>query len=93
MHQCGHPGIRPRILLTGHDQRWRTDELQLISAPTLIMTGEEDPGSNPRMAALMHSRIPDSKMEILPGLRHSLLVEAPELVAEKLNGFFLEESD
>ena len=69
------------------------DELQLISAPTLIMTGEKDPGSNPRMAALMHSRIPDSKMEILPGLRHSLLVEAPELVAEKLNGFFLEESD
>ena len=69
------------------------DELQLISAPTLIMTGEEDPGSNPRMAALMHSRIPGSRMEILPGLRHSLLVEAPELVAEKLNGFFLEESD
>ena len=69
------------------------DELQLISAPTLIMTGEEDPGSNPRMAALMHSRISGSRMEILPGLRHSLLVEAPELVAEKLNGFFLEESD
>jgi len=69
------------------------DELQLISAPTLIMTGEEDPGSNPRMAALMHYRIPGSRMEILPGLRHSLLVEAPELVAEKLNGFFLEESD
>ena len=30
MHQCGHPGIRPWILLTGHHQRWRTDELQLI---------------------------------------------------------------
>jgi hypothetical protein len=31
-------------------------------------------------------------MEILSGLRHSLLVEAPGLVAEKLNGFFAEES-
>ena len=69
------------------------DELHRISTPTLIMTGEEDPGSNPRMATLMHSRIPGSRMEILPGLRHSLLVEAPELVAKKLNEFFLEKSD
>ena len=68
------------------------DELHRISAPTLVMTGEEDPGSNPRMAALMHSQMPGSRMEILPGLRHSLLVEAPGLVAERLNGFFLEES-
>ena len=67
------------------------DELHRIGAPTLVMTGEDDPGSNPRMAALMHSRIPGSRMEILPGLRHSLLVEAPGLVAKKLNGFFLEE--
>tara|TARA_Y100001960_G_scaffold22771_1_gene19958 strand:+ start:6914 stop:7741 length:828 start_codon:yes stop_codon:yes gene_type:complete len=69
------------------------DELHRISTPTLIMTGEEDPGSNPRMATLMHSRIRGSRMEILSGLRHSLLVEAPELVAEKLNEFFLEKTD
>ena len=68
------------------------DELHRISTPTLDMTGEDDPGSNPRMAALMHARIPGSRMEILSGLRHSLLVEAPGLVAEKLNEFFLEES-
>ena len=52
------------------------------------MTGEEDPGSNVRMAEFMHGEIPDSKLVILPGLRHSLLVEAPELVAQELNGFF-----
>jgi len=65
------------------------DELYKINAPTLIMTGEHDPGSNTRMAGLMHSQIQGSKIEILPGLRHSILVEAPDLVAEKLKLFLV----
>jgi pimeloyl-ACP methyl ester carboxylesterase len=52
-----------------------------IAARTLIATGEEDQGSNPRMAHFMHQRIPGSQLEILPGLRHSILIEAPDLVA------------
>jgi pimeloyl-ACP methyl ester carboxylesterase len=51
------------------------------------MTGEYDPGSNVRMARLMHEKIPASQLEILPGLRHSVLVEAPQLIAEKLDSF------
>ena len=64
------------------------DELHRITCPTLVMTGEFDPGSNPRMARFMHGKIPNSSLEILPGLRHSLLVESPNLVAQKLNAFF-----
>ncbi len=63
------------------------DELPRIQAPTLVATGEGDIGSNPRMARLMHERIPGSRLEILPGLRHSILVEAPEAVARLLAGF------
>lgn len=63
------------------------DELPGIQAPTLIATGEGDIGSNPRMARLMHERIPGSRLQILPGLRHSILVEAPEVVARLLAGF------
>jgi 3-oxoadipate enol-lactonase len=63
------------------------DELGRIRAPTLIVTGEGDVGSSPRMARLMHERIPGSRLRILPGLRHSLLVEAPELVAQILEEF------
>lgn len=66
------------------------DDLHQIEAETLIMTGEDDPGSNSRMARLMHHRIRNSRLEILPGLRHSLLVEAPELVSDKLDAFFNE---
>ncbi|AMM14821.1 3-oxoadipate enol-lactone hydrolase [Burkholderia sp. PAMC 28687] len=58
-----------------------------ISVPTLIATGEEDQGSNPRMAQYMHQRIPNSQLEILPGLRHSILIEAPEVVAALMRRF------
>jgi pimeloyl-ACP methyl ester carboxylesterase len=63
------------------------DRLHLIEAETLVMTGEEDIGSNPRMARLMQARIPDARLEILPGLRHSILIEAPDRVAEALRAF------
>lgn len=56
-------------------------ELEAISAPTLIVTGERDLGSNPRMSQLMHERIQGSVLRILPRLKHSILIEAPEIVA------------
>jgi len=63
------------------------DELDRIRAPTLVVTGEGDVGSSPRMARLMHERIPGSRLQILPGLRHSILVEAPEVVARLVEEF------
>lgn len=64
-------------------------ELERIAAPTLIMTGEEDQGSNPRMARFMHDRIAGSELAILPGLRHSILQEAPDLVAARIRDFLI----
>jgi pimeloyl-ACP methyl ester carboxylesterase len=40
------------------------------------------------MAGAMHERLPGSRLEVLPGLRHSILVEAPGLVAWLLEEFF-----
>jgi len=62
-----------------------------IAAPTLIVTGADDQGSNPRMAHYMHERIRDSRVEILPGLRHSILTEAPGTIAVLLRAFLLED--
>ena len=62
-------------------------ELEAISAPTLIATGELDLGSNPRMSELMHRRIKSSTLRVLPGLKHSILIEAPEIVARMLEAF------
>ncbi|MBR0650171.1 alpha/beta fold hydrolase [Roseomonas terrae] len=63
------------------------DALHRIAVPTLVMTGEFDQGSNPRMARLMHERIAGSELQILPGLRHSILLEAPDVVAGHLREF------
>ena len=63
------------------------DRLHAIRAPTLIATGEHDQGSNTRMARFMHAEIAGSRLEILPGLRHSILVEAPDLVTRLLRDF------
>lgn len=56
--------------------------LHEIHNPTLIATGENDVGSNVRMARMMHERIRGSSLRILPRLRHSVLVEASDQVAE-----------
>jgi (E)-2-((N-methylformamido)methylene)succinate hydrolase len=66
------------------------DRLHAIRAPTLIATGEHDVGSNTRMARHMHEQIPGSRLEILPGLRHSILIEAPQLVGRLVRNFLLE---
>ncbi|HVC15778.1 MAG TPA: alpha/beta fold hydrolase [Rhodanobacter sp.] len=63
------------------------DRLHAIRAPTLVATGEHDIGSNTRMARFMQAQIPGSSLEILPGLRHSILVEAPALVTRLVRDF------
>lgn len=64
------------------------DELHRIRVPTMISTGEHDMAGTPRMAKLMQERIRDSRLHILPGLRHSLLIEAPKRIKGLLLEFF-----
>ena len=64
-----------------------TDRLSEIKAKTLVATGEHDIGSNARMATVIHERIANSTLRILPNLRHWILIEAPALVADLLDAF------
>jgi pimeloyl-ACP methyl ester carboxylesterase len=64
-------------------------ELHRIKARTLVLTGENDVGSNTRMARFMHEQIQGSELVILPDLKHSLLVEAPHVLAAELRRFLL----
>lgn len=66
-------------------------ELHRISAPTLVMTGECDIGSNPRMARLIKKRIPNCRCTIFPRLKHSLLLEAPDKVAAEMDRFLIQQ--
>jgi (E)-2-((N-methylformamido)methylene)succinate hydrolase len=63
-------------------------ELEAINVPTLVATGEHDIGSNPRMSESICHRIPRAMLRILPRLKHSILIEAPEIVARMLVPFF-----
>ena len=70
-----------------------TDRLAAIRCPTLIMTGEDDQGSTPRMARLMADRIAGAACRILPKLRHSVLLEAPEVVGDLMADFLAHKGD
>jgi len=63
------------------------DRLGEIGVPTLAATGENDVAATPRMANLMGARIRDCRVRVLPGLRHSVLIEAPEQVGDMLEAF------
>jgi pimeloyl-ACP methyl ester carboxylesterase len=69
------------------------DRLGSISAPTLVLAGEEDywPPYYPR---LVHERIPGSRWELLtgPGSSHGLLWERAEEANAILTSFLLEHS-
>ena len=58
-----------------------------IRCRALVITGEHDSGSTAAMAHALGARIAGSKVVILPGLRHLLPAEAPQLLAEHLDEF------
>ena len=62
--------------------------LNKIKSPTLILTGENDGGCNPRLNKFIDKQIPNSKLIVLPNYKHSLLLEAPEKVADTIVNFF-----
>jgi pimeloyl-ACP methyl ester carboxylesterase len=66
------------------------ERLHEIAVPTLVATGEFDVGSNTRMARLMHERIAGSRLHVFPGMRHSILMEIPDEVADLLGAFLAE---
>ena len=74
-----------RIYANTEMQSW----LHRISLPALVLTGENDGACNPRLNQLMANKLKNSELTILPDLKHSVLIEAPNLVSESLSNFFL----
>ncbi len=61
--------------------------LNEITAPSLILTGENDGGCNLRLNKGIHTAMPNSELVILPDYKHSLLLEAPDEVAREMLRF------
>ncbi len=62
--------------------------LHKITVPTLVLTGENDKGCNPKLNQFMANQLINSKLIILPHFKHSILIEAPNLVSKNLINFF-----
>ena len=63
------------------------DRLSTIKIPTLIMVGEDDPGTPVAASEAMHQRVPNSKLVIIKSARHLSNVEQPEVFNTNLITF------
>jgi pimeloyl-ACP methyl ester carboxylesterase len=59
-------------------------ELGRITAPSLAITGELDPGSTPEMSRRIAEAIPGCRAVVVPGARHMLPVQNPQAVADAI---------
>ena len=67
--------------------------LHEVTCPCLVVTGELDGGCNPRLNRFIAGELQDSELVILDGLKHSILVEAPERVLAPVADFLLRHRD
>ncbi len=58
-----------------------------ISAPSLVMTSENDSGSTPAMSHAIAAEIAGSETRIVPGLKHLGLMEKPEAFSRPVLDF------
>ena len=61
--------------------------LKNIKKPCLLMTGENDGGCSPYHNNKMFNEIENSKLVIVPEVKHSFLIEAPDQVSKNLINF------
>jgi 3-oxoadipate enol-lactonase len=63
------------------------ERLEKIRLPTLVVVGEEDPGTPVSAAKAIQERIPGSRLAIIPGARHLPNIEQEALFNRALFGF------
>ena len=66
------------------------DRLQEIRKSTLLLTGDEDVLVPPDNSRVIESRIPGSRLVILPGAGHAFFIEDPEGTAQHMIQHFLD---
>jgi pimeloyl-ACP methyl ester carboxylesterase len=74
-----------RVFITG--DALMPEGATAVTATTLAMTGELDPGSTPDMSRALAAAVPEGQVRILTGLRHLPPVEAPSTFAGALSEF------
>jgi poly(3-hydroxyoctanoate) depolymerase len=66
--------------------------LPLVSAPTLVLAGDDDPIVSIRNPRLLARFIRHSTLQIIPGAGHLLLVDSPEIAGPLIETFLADEA-
>ena len=69
-----------------------TNQLGQITAPTLIIAGEEDIIKGREYAKIISDKIPNGEFAMIPGSGHALCLEKPAILNTLLLGFVLKNS-
>jgi len=91
----GDPGMPPHarhghlLASNGHDA-W--DALPHITAPTLILHGDQDRLTPPDNLPLLAARIPDARTHVFPGARHAYFEECRDEAGALVTAFLNEGS-
>ncbi len=62
-------------------------EIDKITAPTLILVGDQDVATVLAKSERMHAKIPNSQMTIIPGGGHTSSVEEPDFINQQIQDF------
>lgn len=66
------------------------DNLHRISKPTLIICGSEDSLTPVKYSRFLEENLPQSRLEIINGAGHMVMLEKPEAVNRAIINFFEE---
>lgn len=61
--------------------------LHEITAPSLVLTGENDGGCPPRLNELIAAAMPRAELVVLPEVKHSIMLECGDVVAQYMLSF------
>ena len=74
-----------RAVLAVANRSGVADELHKITAPTLVVVGEQDKPTPVEKAERMHAGIAGSRLEIVPDCGHSSTIEQPKILTELIS--------
>jgi len=64
-----------------------TARLNEIKSPTLVIVGDQDPGTPPEMAREIHTNLPGSELVVIPSAAHLTNLEQPDAFNKALSTF------
>jgi pimeloyl-ACP methyl ester carboxylesterase len=82
--------VRPGVL---HGDFLACDRFDLrkevgeIEVPAVVLCGEDDQMTPPRYSETLARRIPEARLEIIPGAGHMVMIEQPGRTAELISSF------